>query len=102
MRSRYTAYATADIAHLQRSTHPAGPHWQPDPAAWAADLRAYCAAVRFDGLTVHDAHADGDTGAVRFFARLSADGRDLSFGEHSRFRREAGRWLYVDGDRWSG
>ncbi len=102
MRSRYTAYATGDVTHLVRTTHPASPHRQADARAWAEELRRYCAAVRFEGLEVREAGADGDTGRVTFFARLSHDGRDLSFGEASTFRRVDGRWLYLDGERLEG
>ena len=102
MRSRYAAYATGHVSHLIRTTHPDGPHYQTDSRPWAEELRRYCAAVSFDGLTVHESSSDGDTGMVRFFARLSQGGRDLGFGERSRFVRVDGRWLYLDGDRIEG
>lgn len=102
MRSRYVAYAVGDVGHVMRTTHPEGPHWEPDARAWAEELRRYCAAVRFEGLTVRSATTDGDTGAVTFFARLTANGRDLSFGEASRFARVDGKWLYLDGTRLEG
>ncbi|MDP2314787.1 MAG: YchJ family metal-binding protein [Pseudomonadota bacterium] len=102
MRSRYTAYAVGDTAHLIRTTHPASPHRQADVRAWAEELRQYCAAVRFVGLTVHAASEEGDTGRVRFYARMTLDGRDVSFGEDSRFSRVDGRWTYVDGERIEG
>lgn len=102
MRSRYTAYAVGDVGHVMRTTDPTGPHWQADARAWGEELRRYCAAVRFEGLTVRSASADGDTGRVTFFAKLSVDGRDASFGEASRFRRVDGRWLYLDGERVEG
>lgn len=101
MRSRYTAYAVADTGHLVRTTHADSPHRQADLRAWAEELRRYCAAVRFEGLTVHEADTDGASGRVRFYARITLDGRDVSFGEHSRFLLVDGRWLYVDGDRWT-
>jgi len=101
MRSRYTAYACADTGHLIRTTHPASPHRQADVRAWADELRQYCAAVRFLGLKVDTSGEDGESGRVRFYARLSMDGRDVSFGEDSRFLRVEGRWLYVDGARWT-
>jgi SEC-C motif-containing protein len=99
MRSRYTAYASGDTGHLIRTTHPDSPHREADVRAWAEELRRYCAAVRFLGLTVDTSGEDGDTGRVRFYARMALDGRDVSFGEDSRFRRVDGRWLYVDGAR---
>ena len=101
MRSRYTAYATGDTGHLIRTTHPDSPHREADVRAWAEELRRYCAAVRFLGLTVDTSGEGGDTGRVRFYARMALDGRDVSFGEDSRFLRVDGRWLYVDGARWT-
>lgn len=99
MRSRYTAYATGAVGHVMATTAPESPHRGADPAAWREELAAYCAAVSFDGLEVRGATEDGDRGTVTFFARLSAGGRDLSFGERSRFVRRADRWWYVDGER---
>ena len=97
MRSRYTAYATGAVSHLMATTAPESPHFRPDPRAWRAELEAYCAAVRFTGLTVHESSADGDTGRVRFTARYVHDGREGTIEEDSRFVRRGGRWLYVDG-----
>lgn len=99
MRSRYTAYVAGHVAHLQRTTLPGGPHWQADARAWGAELRAYCAAVNFEGLEVRETWTRGEDGGVTFYARLRHDGRDASFGEASTFRRVAGRWLYMDGVR---
>ena len=96
MRSRYTAYATGAVSHLIATTAPDGPHHVADTRAWRAELEAYCAAVRFVGLTVHEASADGDTGRVGFTARFVHDGEERSLSEHSRFVRRDGRWLYLD------
>jgi SEC-C motif-containing protein len=99
MRSRYTAYAVGAVAHVMATTAPESPHRGADPAAWRDELRAYCAAVTFEGLQVREAREEGDRATVTFSARLRAGDRDLSFGERSRFVRRDGRWLYVDGDR---
>lgn len=101
MRSRYTAYSCGDTGHLLRSTHPDSPHRHADERAWAGELRRYCATVQFHELTVHAATEEGDAGTVRFYARLSMNGRDASFGEISRFRTVDGRWTYLDGERWT-
>ena len=53
--------------------------------------------TRFLGLSVIHATEAGDEGEVRFVATLEREGRDVSFGETSRFRRVAGRWLYLSG-----
>lgn len=98
MRSRYTAYATGAVPHLQRTTHADSPHRGADLRAWADELRAYCAAVRFTGLEVRGASADGDTGRVQFVARFSHDGVAHVIAEDSRFLRVDGCWTYLDGE----
>lgn len=97
MRSRYTAYATGAVAHLIRSTHPASPHRRPDARAWTEELRRYCEAVTFTGLTVRGASADGDGGRVAFVATYVHQGAIGQIAEDSRFLRVDGRWTYVDG-----
>lgn len=99
MRSRYTAYATGAVSHLMRTTSARSPHRGADAREWRADLEAYCRAVTFEGLTVLGSSVDGDQGRVQFFARLTAGGRDASFGEDSAFVRVDGAWAYVDGAR---
>ena len=74
MRSRYAAYAKGLVAYVQDTTHPFGPHWQSDRAAWAEELAAFCAATRFDGLTIVDAPDPvGDEATVTFRAELTQD-----------------------------
>lgn len=97
MRSRYAAYACARVGYLVATTHPDSPHRRADARAWAEELRAYCAALDCDGLTVHEAGLDADGGYVSFTARLRLGGQDVSFRERSRFRQVDGRWLYLDG-----
>lgn len=97
MRSRYTAYACGAVAHLIRTTDPAGPHHQGDARGWAEDLRRYCAQVRFTGLCVLDSSTDGDRGHVSFRATFEHAGQTHALAEHSRFRRLDGRWVYTDG-----
>ena len=41
---------------------------------------------------------DDDEGFVEFRAHFERDGRAGIRAERSRFRREAGRWVYVDGE----
>lgn len=97
MRSRYTAYATGAVAHLQRTTADDSPHRVQDARAWTDALRGYCDAVRFTGLEVRGASVDGDAGRVQFVAHLTHDGVPRVIAEDSRFVRVDGRWLYVDG-----
>ncbi|MFC8191607.1 YchJ family protein [Cellulomonas sp. NPDC057328] len=91
MRSRYTAFATGDAAYLRstwhRSTRPARLDLD-DGVVWR----------RLDVLRTQAGGPFDDTGVVEFVARhRGADGPGL-LHERSRFVREGGRWLYVDGD----
>ena len=90
MRSRYSAFVRGDAAYLLASWHPST-----RPARLDLDAR-----VRWEGLEVLAA-AGGvfDTdGTVEFKARHDRG----VLHERSRFRREDGRWYYVDGKLANG
>lgn len=90
MRSRYTAYALGIVAYLLDTWHPST-----RPAA----LDPVDPAVRWLGLEIRRAAMDGEAhGIVEFVARSKLGGRAHRLRETSRFVREDGRWLYVDGD----
>ena len=90
MRSRFTAFAVGDVAHLQASWHPST---RPTTLDLDPDVRWY-------RLDVEDVVAGGvfdDRGEVAFRAfHRSPDGRGV-LAERSRFVRERGDWLYLDG-----
>lgn len=91
MRSRYSAFAVGDAAYLLRSWHPGT-----RPAALDLDDD-----VRWLHLAVTAVERGGpfdDEGVVAFEAVARADGRRHVQGERSRFVREGGRWVYVDGE----
>lgn len=90
MRSRFTAFATGDVAYLLRSWHPST-----RPADLALDPR-----TRWTRLDVVDIEAGGpfDTsGVVEFEAFYHEDGMRASMRERSRFVREGRVWSYLDG-----
>jgi len=90
MRSRYSAYALGRVDYLLDTWHPRTRPVEPpvlDPA------------VRWLGLEVrHHVVHDADHASVEFVARSKLGGRASRLHETSRFVRENGRWLYVDGD----
>ncbi len=88
MRSRYSAFALGDEAHLARSWHP---RTRPDHI----DVDD---GTVWTGLIIEDAAEDGDAAVVAFRARWRQAGRDGELVERSRFVRRGGRWVYVDGD----
>ena len=96
MRSRYTAYLEGAVDYLIATT-----------AARArggldrVGLAAYCRTLRGVSLRILAVRGGGvleDTGVVEFAATLRAQGRSFVQRERSRFAREHGRWVYVDGD----
>ena len=90
MRSRYSAYVQGRVDYLLDTWHPRtrpAAAWVPDPAQ------------RWLGLEVrHRVAQDADHASVEFVARSKRDGRATRLHETSRFVRENGRWLYVDGE----
>ena len=88
MRSRYSAFCLERAPYLQ--------------ATWHASTRPvgveFDAGVKWLGLEVKAAAAQGDAGVVEFVARYrDSSGRAHRLHEISRFVQEAGQWLYVDG-----
>lgn len=88
MRSRYTAFAVGDAAHLVRSWHP---RTRPD------DLHPDDGTL-WRGLVIEAAEEDGDAATVIFRASWRQHGVDGELRERSRFVRRGGRWVYIDGD----
>jgi SEC-C motif-containing protein len=87
MRSRYTAYVLENDAYLHAtwhsSTRPRGP--------------ITTAGTKWLGLEIRSHAEEGGKATVEFVARCRVDGKAQRLHEVSRFVREQGRWLYVDG-----
>lgn len=91
MRSRYTAYCLKDAAYLLETWHPST---RPAALGFAGD------ATEWAGLAILGCEAGlpGDgKGRVEFIARYRRDGQLGRLRENSRFVKEAGEWLYLDG-----
>ena len=90
MRSRYSAFALDDADYLRTTWHP-----RTRPAALDLD-----GDVRWTGLDVLATTGGSPLeteGTVEFRAHYVVAGRSGAQHERSRFAREHGRWLYVDG-----
>ncbi|WP_284292269.1 YchJ family protein [Luteimicrobium album] len=93
MRSRYSAFTVGDAAYLSATWHP---RTRPASLELDADLQWR----RLDVVATSAGGPFDDAGMVEFVAHH----RDVTTGERgrlhevSRFVREAGRWLYLDGD----
>ena len=89
MRSRYSAFVLglADylLATWQPATRPTSLEFEPGQRWLGLQVQQH--------LQVDDTHA-----TVAFIARSKLAGRTQVLQETSRFVREDGRWLYVDGD----
>ncbi|MET9800525.1 YchJ family protein [Streptomyces sp. NPDC006368] len=90
MRSRYSAFVVRDEPYLLRT--------------WAARTRPrsvdFDPGTRWTGLEVRET-TDGTlfhtTGTVTFVARCTHGGEPGALHERSRFEKEDGAWVYVDG-----
>jgi SEC-C motif-containing protein len=95
MRSRYSAYALAQ----GRGVAPRGmveylmQTWHPSTAPGELELGP----LNWSGLEILQHQMRGDAGVVEFVAHHKVNGRAGRLHEMSRFVREAGAWLYVDG-----
>ncbi|MGN8551751.1 UNVERIFIED_CONTAM: YchJ family metal-binding protein [Microbacterium sp. SLM126] len=90
MRSRYTAFVVGDARYLEETWHPGT-----RPAAVELDP-----AQRWTALEVLDTEAgsvDDTRGVVEFRARWRHGSERGELHERSRFRRQGGRWWYLDG-----
>ncbi|MGW4467981.1 YchJ family protein [Micromonospora sp. NPDC004704] len=91
MRSRFSAFSVGDTAYLLRTWHPTT-----RPARLTLDPRQ-----RWTRLDVVDTDRGGlfDTaGTVEFRAHYQESGRPDTLHERSRFVREDGQWVYLDGE----
>jgi SEC-C motif domain protein len=89
MRSRYSAYVLGLSAYLLDTWH-----------ASTSPGELALLPIKWLGLEVRHAQSAGDAGVVEFVARfrsLDQGGRAQRMQEISRFVREQGRWLYIDG-----
>jgi SEC-C motif-containing protein len=95
MRSRYTAFAVRDLEHLLRSWHPST---APARDELAASLAEEVRWLRLEILATSAGGPFDDAGTVEFRAHSTGPhGRDRQ-RECSRFVREDGAWLYLDGE----
>jgi SEC-C motif-containing protein len=89
MRSRYSAFVLGLTDYLLLT-------WHPSTRPESIELES---GAQWLGLEIKDHRLTGaDSAEVTFVARFRVAGRAVRQHENSRFVREGGRWLYVDGD----
>ena len=92
MRSRYTAYVMNNEDYLLAT-------WHESTRPTYLDLNAE--PVKWLGLKIVSSRAgqqDDPQGEVEFIARYKINGKAHRLHEISRFRKESGKWFYVDGE----
>jgi SEC-C motif-containing protein len=89
MRSRYSAYATAQADYIIATTHRDNPQWQEEHLRWKAEILAFCRETEFRGLTLLTYRQGSSEAIVHFIAELSGGAME----ECSHFLLEE-RWLY--------
>ncbi len=92
MRSRYSAYVLKLEEYLLTT-------WHPDTRPQTLDLNSD--RTRWLGLNIHRAGDGGRadaTGWVSFTARCWRGETEYRLDERSRFVRQDGRWVYVEGE----
>lgn len=96
MRSRYSAYATANIDYLKSTLAPESRH-----DFDSATTKKWAQSAKWKGLRIMSVEKgmENDTkGTVEFTATYEQDGEGLDHHEVSTFRKEAGDWYFIDGD----
>jgi SEC-C motif domain protein len=89
MRSRYSAFVIQNEQYLLRS-------WHPSTRPTSVD---FVTGQKWLGLKIVDSSTTGDRAEVEFIARFRIGGMSAQrLHERSRFVREVGEWIYVDGD----
>lgn len=95
MRSRYSAYVKGEIDYIEKSLAPEKrKRFDHEGAAQWSE------AAQWKGLTIHSAEGGegDDVGFVDFTAAFEMQGELEEHREKSKFRREKGEWVYVDGE----
>lgn len=96
MRSRYSAFAAAEIDYILRSTHPATRrfHDADEIEKWAKSS----VWQKLEIISTSGGAAADKKGTVEFKAYfLDAGGAARIHHEHSNFAKELGKWFFVDG-----
>jgi len=93
MRSRFTAFARGDLAHLERSWHPST-----RPADLDLDTDTVWRRLQIvDTVAGGPEHAEG---VVEFRASYRAPAGAGVLHERSRFTRLEELWVYLDGEQF--
>jgi SEC-C motif-containing protein len=96
MRSRYSAYVTANVDYLLRTVHPSTRkfHERESIEKWAKSSRWQ----KLEVIATTEGNAKDKKGMVEFKAYYLDEDQQLQIHhEHSNFLKELGKWFFVDG-----
>lgn len=95
MRSRYVAYVRGDIDYIEATSAPEAlrDFDRAGSEAWAKKSEW----LGLEIIAVQGGGANDTSGQVEFVARFKSDGVEHRHHELSEFRREDGKWFFVDG-----
>jgi len=94
MKSRYCAFAVGEVRYIIKTTHPSNSDYRSDTREWQEEIESFCKNSDFLNLDIL-AFLDGEYEAYVSFVALLSSGE---LKEKSRFLKEEGKWLYVDGE----
>jgi SEC-C motif domain protein len=95
MRSRYSAYVVGAIDYLVASHHESSREQIDVPATERWSRQTVWQGLEI--LATEQGQPEDDDGVVEFIARGITDGAPFAQRERSRFRKQDGRWYYLDG-----
>jgi len=94
MKSRYSAYATANADYIIKTTAKNNPQYNNNLKEWRESILQFCNSTTFDSLEIIEFIDEDREAVVEFIAKLNGE----AVRERSRFIKED-RWLYLDG-KW--
>lgn len=97
MRSRFSAFATGAIEYLIKTVHPKNRDFhRPDSVGRFSSDNEW---LRLEIVATDRGAREDKIGIVEFRAYYrDSDGVDRIHREKSNFRKELGRWFFVDGE----
>lgn len=92
MRSRYTAFAQANVEYIADTMKsPAADNFDLEEARQAAQQ------LSWDTFEIVRSSMDGDNGSVEYIAYLVVDGAKHKLHKLCEFTRENGNWYFING-----
>lgn len=96
MRSRYSAYAKAEVDYILSSTHP-----DQRDANDRAEIKKWAENSEWHGLEIikcEQGGKDDEEGTVEFIARYTDNGVSMDHHELAEFRKLKDDWYFYDGN----